>query len=109
MIFLILINCLLDHALTLRNFILITLESQRVKFYYTLLWDVNDTIYQAPVVQMPDNFIRWIRYYSGSKIYFTLIVVQGLRTLPNVAVVRVCIFTCTQGNTEIFAQIETVG
>ena len=23
----------------------------------------------ASVVQRPDNFIRWIRYYSGSKIY----------------------------------------
>ena len=29
----------------------------------------------APVVQRPDNFIRWIRHYSGSKIYFTLNVV----------------------------------
>ena len=37
------------------------------------------------------------------------LVVQGLRTLPNLAVVTVCIFACTQGNTEIFAQIETVG
>ena len=64
---------------------------------------------QAPVVQRPDNFIRWIRYYSGSKIYFTLNVVQGFRTLPNLAVVGVCIFACKRGNTEIFAQIETVG
>ena len=64
---------------------------------------------QAPVVQRPDNFIRGIRHYSGSKIYFTLNVVQGFRTIPNLAVVRVCIFACTRGNTEIFAQIETVG
>ena len=64
--------------------------------------------YLVPVVQSPDNFIRWIRHYSASKIYFTLNVVQGFRTLPNLAVVRVCIFTCTRGNTEIFAQIETV-
>ena len=55
------------------------------------------------------NFIRWIRHYSGSNIYFTLNVVQGFRTLPNLAVVRVCIFAGTRGNTEIFAQIETVG
>ena len=60
------------------------------------------------VVQRLDNFIRWIRHYSGSNIYFTLNVVQGCGTLPNLAVVRVCIFACTQGNTEIFAQIETV-
>ena len=63
----------------------------------------------APVVQRPDNFIRWIRHYSGSKIYFTLHVAHIFRTLPNLAVVRVCIFACTQRNTEIFAQIETVG
>ena len=63
----------------------------------------------APVVQRPDNFIRWIRHYSGSKIYFTLNVVQGFGTLPNLTVVGVCIFACTRGNTEIFAQIETVG
>ena len=63
----------------------------------------------APVVQRPDNFIRWIRLYSGSKIYFTLNVVQGFLTLPNLAVVRVCIFPCKRGNTEIFARIETVG
>ena len=37
----------------------------------------------APVVQRPDNFIRWIRHYSGSKTYFTLNVVQGFRTLLN--------------------------
>ena len=66
-------------------------------------------IQQVPVVQRPDNFIRWIRHYSGSKIYFALNVVQGFRTLPNVAVFRVCIFACKRGNTEIFAQIETVG
>ena len=66
-------------------------------------------ILQAPVVQRPDNFIRWIRHYSGSKIYFTLNVAQGFRAPPNLAVVRVCIFACTRGNTEIFAQIETVG
>ena len=60
----------------------------------------------APVVQRPDNFIRWIRHYSGSEIYFTLNVVQ---TLPYLTVVRMCIFACTRGNTEIFAQIETVG
>ena len=47
--------------------------------------------------------------YSGSKIYFPLNVVQGFRTLPNLAVVRVCIFAGTRRNTEIFAQIETVG
>ena len=64
---------------------------------------------QAPVVERPDNFIRWIRHYSGSKIYFTLNVVQRFLTLPNLTVVRVCIFACTRGNTEIFAQIETVG
>ena len=46
---------------------------------------------------------------SGSKIYFRLNVVQGFRTLPNLAVVRVCIFAVTRGNTETFAQIETVG
>ena len=63
-----------------------------------------------PVVQRLDNFIRWIRHSSASKIYFTLNVVQGFRTLPNLTVVRVCIFACTtRGNTEIFAQIETVG
>ena len=54
----------------------------------------------APVVQRPDNFIRWIRHYSGSKLYFTFNVVHGFHTLPNLAVVGVCIFTCTQGNTE---------
>ena len=59
--------------------------------------------HQVPVVQRPDNFIRWIMHYSGSKIYFTLNVVQGFCILPNVAVVRVCIFVCTRGNTEIFA------
>ena len=64
---------------------------------------------QTPVVQRPDNFIRWIRHYSGSKIYFTLNVAQGFRTLPDLAVGRVCIFACTRGNTEIFAQIETFG
>ena len=63
----------------------------------------------APVVQRPDNFIRWIRHYLGSKIHFTLKVVQGFRTLPSLAVVRVYILACTRGNTEIFAQIETVG
>ena len=42
---------------------------------------------QAPVVQRPDNFIRWIRHSSASKIYFTLNVVQGFRTFPNLAVV----------------------
>ena len=63
----------------------------------------------APAVQRPDNFIWWIRHYLGSKIYFTLNVVQGFRTLPNLAVVRVCIFTCTRGNTEIFAKTETDG
>ena len=35
-------------------------------------------------------------------------VVQVFCTLPNLAVVRVCLFACTRGNTEIFAQIETV-
>ena len=63
----------------------------------------------APVVQRPDNFIRWIRHYSGSKIDFMFNAVQGFRTLPNLTVVRVCIFACTRGNTEIFSQIETVG
>ena len=63
---------------------------------------------QAPVVQRPDNFIRWIRHYTGSKIYFTLNVVQGFCTLPNLTLVRVCIFACTRENTEIFAQMETV-
>ena len=63
----------------------------------------------APVVQRQDNFIRWIRHYTGSKIYFTLNVVQGFRRLPNLTLVRVCIFACTRENTEIFAQIETVG
>ena len=66
-------------------------------------------VIQAPVVQRPDKFIRWIRHYSGSKIYFTLNVVQGFRTLANLTVVRVCIFACTRGNNEIFAQIETEG
>ena len=37
---------------------------------------------QAPVVQRPDNFIRRIRRFSGSKKYFTFNVVQGFRTLP---------------------------
>ena len=37
----------------------------------------------APVAQRPDNFIRWIRHYSRSKIYLTLNVVQGFRALPN--------------------------
>ena len=64
---------------------------------------------QAPVIQRPDNFIRWIRYYSECKIYFTLNVVQDFRTLPNLVAVGVCIFDCTRENTEIFAQIETVG
>ena len=64
---------------------------------------------EAPVVQRLDNFICWIRHYSGSKIYFMLNDVQGFCTLPNLTVVRVCIFPCTRGNTEIFAQIETVG
>ena len=64
---------------------------------------------QAPVVQRPDNFICWIRHYSGFKIYFTFNVVQGFRTLPNLTVVRVCILACTRGNTEIFSQIEIVG
>ena len=62
---------------------------------------------QAPVVQRPANFIRWIRHYSGSKMYFMLNVIQGFRTLPNLAVVRVCMFACKRGNTEIFTQIET--
>ena len=57
----------------------------------------------APVVQRPDNFIRWIRHYTGSKIYFTSNVVQGFHTLPNLTLVRVCIFACTRENTEIFA------
>ena len=35
----------------------------------------------------------------------TLNVVQGFRTLANLAVVRVSIFACKRGNTEIFAQI----
>ena len=64
---------------------------------------------QAPVVQRPDNFIWWIRHYSESKIYFTLNIVQGFRTLSHLAVVGVCIFACRRGNTEIVAQIETVG
>ena len=42
-------------------------------------WQVYTDL--APVVQRPDNFIRWIRHYSGSKIYFTLNVVQGFHTL----------------------------
>ena len=63
----------------------------------------------APVVQRPDNFIHWIRHYSVSKLYSTLNVEQGFSTLPNLTVVRVCIFACTRRNTEIFAQIETVG
>ena len=66
-------------------------------------------IHQAPVVQRPDNFIWWIRHYSESKIYFTLNIVQGFRTLSHLAVVGVCIFACRRGNTEIVAQIETVG
>ena len=65
--------------------------------------------HQVPVVQRPDNFIRWIRHYSGSKIYFTVNVVQGFCTLPDLAAVRVNIFACTRGNTEIFAPIDTVG
>ena len=50
---------------------------------------------QAPVVQRADNFIRWIRHSSGSKIYLRLNVVQGFCTLANLAVVRVYIFACT--------------
>ena len=49
---------------------------------------IRKYINQAPVVQRPDNFIRWIRHYSGSKIDFTLNVVQGFRTLPNLVVVK---------------------
>ena len=64
---------------------------------------------QAPVVQRLDNFIRWIRHYSGSKIYFKLNIVQAFRTIQNLIVLRVCIFACTRGNTEIFAHIKTVG
>ena len=41
------------------------------------------TVDQAPVVQRPDTFIRWISHYSGSKIYLTLNVVQGFHTVPN--------------------------
>ena len=63
----------------------------------------------GPLVQRPDNFIRWIWHYSVSKLYFTLNVEQGFSTLPNLTVVGVCIFACTRRNTEIFAQIETVG
>ena len=44
---------------------------------------------QAPVVQRPDNFIQWIRHYSGSKIDFILNVVLDFLTLPNLAVVSV--------------------
>ena len=33
----------------------------------------------------------------------------SLLKLPNLTVVRVCIFACTRGNTEVFAQIETDG
>ena len=44
---------------------------------------------QAPVVQRQDNVFRWMRHYSGYKIYFTLNVVQGIRTLPNLAVDKV--------------------
>ena len=50
----------------------------------------------------------WIRHYLGSKVYFTLNVTQDFCALPNLAVVRVCIFAYTRGNTEIFTQIETV-
>ena len=40
----------------------------------------------APVVQRPNNFIRWIRHSdSVSKNYFTLNVVQDFHTLPNLA------------------------
>ena len=86
-----------------------------------LLWNKWITVTQSvtqspspdedlgPVVQRPDNFIRWIRHYSGLKIYLTLNVVKGFRSFSNLAVVRVCIFTCTRGNTEIFAQIDTIG
>ena len=79
------------------------------RLYFTFRKEVINFTDQAPVVQRPDNFIRWIRHYSGSKIYVTLNVVQGFRILSNLAVVRVCIFACTRGNTKIFAQIETVG
>ena len=51
-----------------------------------------------------DNVFWWIRHYSGSQIYFTLNVVQGFRTLPNLAVH----VHCTQANIENFAPIETV-
>ena len=57
--------------------------------YTTSLADYIDSDYiiylqiQAPVVQRPDNFFRWIRHSSAPKMYFTLNVVQGFRTLPN--------------------------
>ena len=62
---------------------------------------------QAPVVQRPDNFIRWIRHYSGSKIYFTFNVVQGFRTLPNLE----CAYSLIQEEIlkSLPMQIETVG
>ena len=61
-------------------------------------------IHQAPVVQKAENFNRWKSHFSGPKIYFTLNVVQGFPTLPNlhVAVVKVCVFACKRGDTEIF-------
>ena len=61
------------------------------------LQDVGDL---GPVVQRPDNFIRWIRHHSRSKICFMLWTFS--------TVVRVSIFAVTRGNIEIFVQIETV-
>ena len=58
-------------------------QSESCQFGKVELITINTITKQAPVVQRPDNFIRWIRHYSGSKIYFTLNVVQGFRTLLN--------------------------
>ena len=46
---------------------------------------------RSGIQALASTFIRWIRHYSGSKIYFTLNVVQGFRTLPNLALVIVWI------------------
>ena len=72
-----------------------------------VIHDTSIGVDHAPVVQRLDNFIRWIRDYPGSKIYFTLI--KRCPRFSYTPKLRVCIFACKWGNTEIFAQIETVG
>ena len=51
------------------------------KFFAITFISLNDSETQkvfvlvhswGTIVQRPDNFVRWIRHYSASKIYFTL-------------------------------------